>query len=82
MPVTKEELQADSALYEGHALPDVVGELGVLDLKKVEAIVGLDLLCLGLEKDVTEPHVPKMDLEVSDEVTQVVLIWRSGFDTF
>ena len=82
MPVTKEEFHADSALYERHALPDVVGELGVLDLKEVEAIVGLDLLCLGLEKDVTEPYVPKMVLEDSDEVALVVLIWRSGFDAF
>ena len=59
-PIWKEVLHADSAIFERHALLDVVGELAVVNHEEVEGIVDLDQLLVGLEEHVAVPLAAKM----------------------
>ena len=59
-PIWKEVLHADSAIFERHALPDVVGELAVVDHEEVEGIVDLNQLLVGLKEHVAIPQASKM----------------------
>ena len=68
LPIRKEELHAFSLFSERHALLHIVGEQGVVDLEEVEVIVGLDLILVGLEENVAEPHLPKMGLKISHQM--------------
>ena len=81
LPVRKEELHAFSIFSERHTPLHIVGEQGVVDFEEGEVIVSLDLILVGLEEDVTEPHPPEMGLEQSEQV-HLVALTRLPVDAF
>ena len=82
LPVPQEELHAHTVWLLRHAFLDVVGQMVVFDLEKALCIVVLDQLRRGLVEDVGEPHVPKMVLEVPEEVIFMNLARIIEFDAF